>query len=119
MPDAPAKYLQLKEKMIRDTILLVDPLPYDREALVGVLKRRLGKEGGSVKEDSNDETPSTSGSALHRDLHRLLKGRRPRMIGEMPAYLGAYERMCPNTEVYRQVMNLKRRYVKKAPPSYL
>jgi hypothetical protein len=34
---------QVKERMIRDTILLVDPLPFDRDALFQVLQRRLTK----------------------------------------------------------------------------
>lgn len=127
-------YLQLKEKMIRDTILLVDPLPYDRDALVDVLKRRLGNvatgeggrrgggRGGSTNNNrlfkGNGATTTGGGaSALHRDLQLVLKGRRPRMVGEMPTYVGGYERMCPNTEIHRQVMMLKRRYVKKAPSS--
>lgn len=34
---------QVKERMIKDTILLVDPLPFDRDALFQVLQRRLTK----------------------------------------------------------------------------
>lgn len=43
--DGALALLQVKERMIRDTVLLVDPLPFDRDALVEVLRRRLTKAG--------------------------------------------------------------------------
>lgn len=41
---------QVKEQLIRETIELVDPVPFDREALLEVLRRRLGCKEAAGKE---------------------------------------------------------------------
>ena len=44
---------RVKEDMIRDTVRLVAPLPYDRDALVTTLERRMGGTQGSGGSNSS------------------------------------------------------------------
>lgn len=42
-------------------------------------------------------------SSVQDDLHSVLRGRMPRLYGEMPAHLGSYERIAPATDAHTQV----------------
>lgn len=46
---------------------------------------------------------ASASSSLHDDLHAILRGRLPRLHGEMPAQMGGYERIAPGTDEYHQV----------------
>ncbi len=58
--------------MIRDIFTLIDPAPYDRAAVVRVLKRRLN---AMAKGGNKSAVPSASNSATGKDteLERDLK----------------------------------------------
>jgi tubulin polyglutamylase TTLL5 len=97
---------RVKEAMVRDTILLVDPLPFDRKALAQVLRRRLSsfnaKSRGFIRGDQE----------LERDLEAILGSVRPRSVGEMPKHLGGFERLSPGTAAYAHCLKLKAKLVK-------
>lgn len=108
-----------KLSLIRDTVALVDPLPFSHEALAEVTERRIHKHAEAARRPHQVSIGSGLGSGsgasvtgedrrqLDLDLFRVLRGRRPRVYGEMPASLGAYERICPGSEPFRRVMKLK------------
>jgi len=77
----------VKEALIRDTIALVDPPAIDREALLRICRRRMGKGTGNKIEA---ETPNQ----LDADLNEIFMGRVPRQVGEMPMAMGNYERLA-------------------------
>jgi hypothetical protein len=82
----------IKQKLIDDTIELLDPLDFDRKRLFEVLDRR-------VHEDFSKSSGSTSTHAkrqMNKDLTYILHGAMPRKFGEMPKTLGNYERIAPS-----------------------
>ena len=81
--------------MIRDTIGLVDPVPFDRDALVRVL---------GDKKEKREARGSASAEAAFAEV---LSGYRPRAVGEEPHYTGNYERLTPNTPVYAKCQKIK------------
>jgi hypothetical protein len=101
---------QVKESLIRDTILLVDPVPFDRDAIVPVLERRLTKR--SAKALIHEAGEGGAGGYLNRDFHAILKGRVPRACGEPPRNPGAYEMICPNSARYQAIVKVKRKYIR-------
>ena len=116
----------IKEPLIRDTIALVDPLPFDRDALIQALVNFSTKprpapatSGPGHKEKDRDSSASSAGSIgstvrgtsgrkeLDAMLSEVLLGRRPRSVGETPRFLGGYEPLAPHTEVYDKCMKVK------------
>ena len=91
---------RVKEALIRDTVALVDPLPFDRGALVETIERRR---------KASRARPSAAGQRrdLLRDLKAILKGRVPRQVGELPAVMGNYELLAPGTPVYAKCIKIK------------
>lgn len=82
----------IKQKLIDDTIELLDPLDFDRKRLFEVLDRR-------VHEDFSKSSGSTSTHAkrqMNKDLTYILHGAMPRKFGEMPKMPGNYERIAPS-----------------------
>mmetsp|Transcript_1057 Transcript_1057/g.3431 ORF Transcript_1057/g.3431 Transcript_1057/m.3431 type:complete len:998 (-) Transcript_1057:2293-5286(-) len=94
----------VKEKVIRDTVALLDPLPFNRSALLSVLKRRLSelKTRHTLTSIGNAE----SRKQLNVDLSKILYGRKPRSYGDMPTQLGCFERVAPS-KALTALMKLK------------
>ena len=72
---------RVKEQLIKDTVRLVDPKPYDRGAVADVFGRRLA---------------AAQPAPLARDLGALLPAGPPRVIGDAPAAPGQYRRLAPS-----------------------
>nr|CCA27829.1 tubulintyrosine ligase family putative [Albugo laibachii Nc14] len=114
---------QVKDSVMYDTIKLVNPLRFDRHRLVEVLSRRLmemdrktvqrfhkGNTASTLEEENN------SIRQMNLDLTAILDGHVPRCFGEIPAHLGHYERICPQTAIYLQLLKMKKaRKVPTAP----
>lgn len=82
----------IKQKMIDDTISLLDPIDFDRKRLFEILERR-------VHEDFNKVTGQVTDLAkrqMNRDLTYILHEKVPRNYGEMPKRMGDYERIAPS-----------------------
>ena len=110
--------LSTKAALVRDTIALVDPLPFDAAALLAVLRRRqdnsalLQRKGpsGGVSAQAGfgaGRMSAADRAQLNEDMRAILCGRRPRALGEMPAHLGAYERVAPGSASFERAMRLK------------
>jgi tubulin polyglutamylase TTLL5 len=97
--------VRVKNAMIRDTVKLVDPPPFDRAALLKIIKRRMKSILSNPYKSSNGK----SDSELQSDLHQILGGYVPRVFGEDPKYLGEYEKICPNTKMYERAVQVKGR----------
>lgn len=119
---------RVKEALVRDTVALVDPLPFDRNALVSAIERRRRSQlshgpssSSSSSYSSVKHQPASSGAEggavggascgraeLLRDLKAILKGRAPRAVGEVPERgMGNYERMAPGTALFAKCTKLK------------
>ena len=70
---------RIKGGLIVDTVSLVDPVAYDRTALVKVLNRRI--------------THRKAGSLLEEDLFQILPDTIPRRNGDIPKRVGNFERI--------------------------
>eukprot|EP00597_Dinobryon_sp_UTEXLB2267_P005558 CAMPEP_0170078646 /NCGR_PEP_ID=MMETSP0019_2-20121128/15209_1 /TAXON_ID=98059 /ORGANISM="Dinobryon sp., Strain UTEXLB2267" /LENGTH=155 /DNA_ID=CAMNT_0010291675 /DNA_START=333 /DNA_END=800 /DNA_ORIENTATION=+ len=100
--------VRVKNAMIADIIRLLDPAPYDRAALARVLKRRLGKMA-----KSKFSFQAKNDNDLESDLREILGDNYyPRRYGEMPAYLGNYDMLCPHTKCYERILKLKKKMFK-------
>lgn len=96
--------VRVKNAMIEDTVKLLDPAPYDRAALLKVLKRRLKQ----LSTNLHQPVPSSKNDTeLSNDIRSILGDYVPRIYGDEPAYYGSYERLCPNTKVYQQAVRYK------------
>ncbi|CAM9643629.1 unnamed protein product [Hapterophycus canaliculatus] len=52
---------------------------------------------------------------LEKDLDEILCGRRPRQVGEKPARMGNFVRLCPGTTAYRHARRLRRKVIRPRP----
>jgi hypothetical protein len=95
----------IKPRLIRDAVNLVAPLPTNRVFLEHVLARRA-KTGHF--EPSVPKSREKKVIAANQVAHHLLCGERPRLVGEMPARLGLFQRIAPATPTYEAVMRMKR-----------
>lgn len=110
---------RVKMAMIRDTVRLVDPAPFDHAVLADTIRRRIEATQDAKRRPQRHSaarglyTPSGHVASeegrrtLDADFARLFHGFVPRAYGEMPAQLGDYERICPGSPAYNRVIKLK------------
>jgi hypothetical protein len=111
-----------KAALIADTLAVVDAPPFDHDALLAVLRRRAAAAESHARRGLNAASAaagfgSGGGAAarmspadrrqLNADLAAILRGRRPRRLGEVPATLGDYERLAPGSDAFMRAMKLK------------
>ena len=82
--------IAVKESMIEDTITLISPPNYNRQALSEICKRRLQKKRSSTKDISDNEI-------LDLDLRKILNNQLPRQYGEDPKSSTGYQRLAPGS----------------------
>ena len=88
----------IKQKLIDETISLLDPVDYDRKRLFEVLERRVHEDfsksqGGAMNNHTKRQ--------MNRDLTYILNSKIPRKYGDMPLNMGNYERLAPSDESER------------------
>lgn len=93
----------VKPRVVKDTIQLLDPLPFDREALASCLQSRLVKTQRSFLDGIQARTADEK-NQLSLVIQKILAGGRPRQYGELPQKIGLYERIAPS----RRLQNLAR-----------
>jgi len=124
---------QVKDALIRDTVALVAPLPYDRDALMAVLERRLQRlqaphhpahrrrpgatpaptppppAAGGKPDPGGGGGGGDTGvfSELDLDLSAVLRGNVPRAHGEEPEARGGFAWLCPGTPEHDKVSRLR------------
>ena len=74
----------IKQKLIDDTIALLDPVDFDRRRLFEVLERRIHQDF----DKNNGYLNVCNKKQMNRDLTYILHGKKPRKYGEMPAAMG-------------------------------
>jgi Tubulin-tyrosine ligase family len=105
--------LQIKSELVADVIRLVDPLPFDRVALHGVLSRRQGQRAGPERLSRRQGGGLLAGTAaeereiVNTDLYSILKGEAPRPVGTLPACIGNFERIAP-CPLLQQLQRMKK-----------
>ncbi|KAL9652117.1 hypothetical protein ABK040_015946 [Willaertia magna] len=94
--DVLCKLDDIKKDLIKDTIELVDPTPFNHRELYRVLGKyyKAKKEVKPTKEELND------------DFKRILGGKVPRSYGEMPGHMGNYQRIAPS-KMYSRISKFK------------
>ena len=97
--------VRVKNNLLKDTIQLINPAPYDRGALAKILKRRF-------RDFSKRKFGLHIDSDLENDLKEILGDFIPRKYGEIPNMLGGYERLCPHTTIYTHVLKLRSKIIK-------
>lgn len=97
--------------LVRIAPVQVDPLPFDRAAVLSVLQRRLDESSRRVSVCANPEL--TARDQLNKDLTAILGGRRPRKYGELPQNMGLYSRIYPGGPAAAVVDKLRRRPPRK------
>lgn len=122
---------RVKDMLIYDTIRLIDPLPYDRVLLQEVLRCRVAflehrekRIGLSADMNGTGAGTGTSTGPLmvgsdgwcEAMMGRILLGRKSREYGEMPSYMGNFERICPGSALGNRIMRLKAMIVKSSAP---
>ena len=85
---------RVKEALIRDTVALIDPLPFDRDALVTAIEQRR-------------QAQPHSRAPLAKVLSSILGSRLPRQIGEPPRHMGNYEALAPGSSAYLKCCKIK------------
>lgn len=102
---------KIKLSVVTDTVNIVDPLPFDREALVRVVERRMEEMRQRDRVGATGRSPKPRPSPaeqLEEDLQAVLRGAVPRRYGEMPKRLGKFRRICPGSAQFERAMKLKR-----------
>lgn len=94
----------IKPRLIKDTINLVDPLPFNRWYLSYLLERRLMT---GIFEERAPKNKAEKQQRLNEMMYYLLNQQKPRMLGEMPQKMGLYRRLAPSP-VYDQLLKMKR-----------
>ena len=94
---------RIKEALIRDTVALVDPIPFDRSAIVDAIERRR-------RANRQPHSSVESRRELGEDIGKILHGRHPRCVGERPRFMGAYEWLCPGCPEYETARKIKMRH---------
>jgi len=94
----------IKQRLIDDTIDVVEPIDFDRKRLFEVLERRISQD---IKQNTSTSGTNAKNNMLNRDLTYILNGAVPRAYGEEPAILGNYTRIAPTkmSEKYCKMMN--------------
>ena len=119
--------IDVKHKMMEDTIRLVNPLPFDREALREALEERMATiemerkrpyanpsamSRAAVEKTSSTPTRMTQSQKItNHHLNRILRGKLPRVpcSGVAPEHLGGYKQIAPGSMVYDKALKMKRR----------
>jgi hypothetical protein len=94
----------LKPRLLADTLLLAAPPAVDRAYLARLLTYRANAHAWPDPPGMREALQAAGApergprarwmrQALH--LHLLLRGRRPRLYGELPAHMGGYRRLAP------------------------
>ena len=81
----------VKQRLIDDTIDLVEPIDFDRKRLFEVLERRINED---FRQNTNAN--AFAKKTMNRDLTYILNGKVPRKYGDMPKIMGNFERIAPS-----------------------
>lgn len=115
---------KVKNSLIHDIISLLDVLPYNREKLVEILKKRINnksymnvasyfkQQGGLAASNSTTGLGGVSDPELEADLRAILGNARPRKYNELPKQMGQFERLAPDEKHFQHVMKLKKKIMK-------
>lgn len=74
----------IKQKMIDETIKLLDPVDFDRKRLFEVLERRIHEDFSKSSGAPNEHTKRQ----MNKDLSYILHDKLPRKYGETPKHMG-------------------------------
>ena len=87
----------------------MNPLPFDRDILRSELMQRREYLDTQKKRPyanptamfkNHQDALNVKQSELDSKLSQILKGKGPRVYGEMPKHLGKYQRIAPVTKLY-------------------
>eukprot|EP00501_MAST-03F_sp_TOSAG23-6_P000423 GSMAST32.ASY1.ANO1.435.1 assembled CDS len=92
---------RIKSALIKDTIGLLAPMPFNRNLLYKWAIRRKGQR------KSRRASEAAIGMNLARDIVDVLHGEIPRPFGEMPKAGMCYHRLCPGTDEWNTVVTMK------------
>ena len=82
---------QIKLQLVEDVINIVDPLSFDRQALLKVLERKM-----NISNSQENVYLYSPLIQLNLDLNSIFKGKIPRSFGTLPEKIGNFERIAPS-----------------------
>lgn len=93
---------EIKLRLIKDTINIIDPPKINKHGLVEIINRRLHIE-------NRNHTIYSPNIQLNYDINCILDGKIPRKYGEEPKNIGNYEWLSPSskTEMLLKAMKLR------------
>ena len=91
----------VKGALIEDTIKVLSPAKYNRQALAEICKRRLYQKKRSSSKIASER------DVLEQDLRRIFNNELPRQYGEEPNSQTQYERLAPGT-LFDRLKNQRR-----------
>ena len=94
----------IKQQLIDDTLEIVEPIYYNKQELLKVLERRIS--------ELNKGQNFNSVAQMNEDLSKILEGRKPRKLGELPQSIGNYELIAPSQMLDRLYKQANPRSVK-------
>ena len=102
---------RIKDSLIRDTLNLVRPIPFDRTRLLAFVRAALLKAKGKTRKV---QSVLFGASKSRKDLKlkwnlalsKMLNKHRPRKYGVIPENLGQYVRLCPGTKLHSKFLKL-------------
>eukprot|EP00759_Apiculatamorpha_spiralis_P019821 PhF_6_TR25524/c0_g1_i3/m.35711 len=99
----------VKPQLIMDIIELLDPVPFDRVAMLQVVERRFEENmNTNPYRTHGGPTVKAKQAALNKDLHKILRGRVPfRGYGVPPEDMGHFEMIAPSPS-YTKISKMKR-----------
>lgn len=86
---------KIKPDLVTDVLRLVNPIPFDRDALRTLFMRRMRTRNWA------ERVPRSTAelrAQINTEFSRILHGRAPRLAGESPARLGGFVRIAPSAK---------------------
>ena len=102
---------RIKGSLIRDTLGLVRPIPFDRTRLLSFVRAALLKAKGKSRKVMNvlfgaSKTKQDVKLRWNLALSKMLNKRIPRTFGVIPGNLGRYVPLCPGTKLHSRYVKL-------------
>jgi len=98
----------IKPRLISETIDIVDPVPFDRVALARLLEGKI--QMGAWPRPSNGGAGRRAHDhkdAINMAAYKLLRGRMPRLYGQVPEQMGQFMRLAPDA-AYDKLVKMRK-----------
>jgi len=103
--------IRIKDSLIRDTLELLNPIPFDRARLLRFVRAALLKAKGRSGKVERELFGTSFSKRKDRvklkwnlEISKMLQKHVPRKYGEIPGKMGRYIRLCPDTKLHSKYL---------------